>query len=226
VQKIAIITAGGTGSRMGSNIPKQFLLLNQKPLLWYTIGAFVTAYKDIKIILVLPVDYLNAGAELVKELSLADQTTIIAGGATRFESVQNGIKLIKDSSVIFVHDGVRCLVTADLIKRCFEQTIQLGSAIPAVTSIDSIRMVTNSHHESINRDRVKIIQTPQTFLSDTLIKAFEQPFQERFTDEATVVEAIGESVHLIEGEYSNLKITRPADLLVAAAILEERKNNC
>jgi 2-C-methyl-D-erythritol 4-phosphate cytidylyltransferase len=87
-------------------------------------------------------------------------------------------------------------------------------------------MVTNSHHESINRDRVKIIQTPQTFLSDTLIKAFEQPFQERFTDEATVVEAIGESVHLIEGEYSNLKITRPADLLVAAAILEERKNNC
>lgn len=224
MQKTVIITAGGSGSRMGSNIPKQFLLLNQKPLLWYTIKAFIAAYHDINIILVLPVDYLNAGAQLIDELNLSNQTTIIVGGSTRFESVQNGVKLIKESSVIFVHDGVRCLVSANLIKRCYEQTIQVGSAIPAVTSTDSIRIVTNNLHASIDRDRVKIIQTPQTFLSTTLIKAFEQPFQEGFTDEATVVEAMGESVHLIEGEYSNLKITRPADLIVAAAILEERNN--
>ena len=223
MQKIAIITAGGSGTRMGSSIPKQFLLLNQKPLLWYTIGAFIEAYQDIAIILVLPKDYITAGEQLVNELNITKQTTLVVGGSSRFHSVQNGIKQVKSPSVIFVHDGVRCLVTPDLIKRCFEQTIEKGSAIPAVTCTDSVRIINNNSHASINREQVKIVQTPQTFLSSILIPAFNQPYQEIFTDEATVVEALGESVYLIEGEYSNLKITRPADLLVANAILEERK---
>ena len=223
MQKIAIITAGGSGTRMGSSIPKQFLLLNQKPLLWYTIGAFIEAYQDITIILVLPKDYITAGEQLVNQLNIAKQTTLVVGGSSRFHSVQNGIKQVKSPSVIFVHDGVRCLVTPDLIKRCFEQTIEKGSAIPAVTCTDSVRIINNNSHASINREQVKIVQTPQTFLSSILIPAFNQPYQEIFTDEATVVEALGESVYLIEGEYSNLKITRPADLLVANAILEERK---
>jgi 2-C-methyl-D-erythritol 4-phosphate cytidylyltransferase len=223
VQKIAIITAGGSGTRMGSSIPKQFLLLNQKPLLWYTIGAFIEAYQDITIILVLPKDYITAGEQLVNQLNIAKQTTLVVGGSSRFHSVQNGIKQVKSPSVIFVHDGVRCLVTPDLIKRCFEQTIEKGSAIPAVTCTDSVRIINNNSHASINREQVKIVQTPQTFLSSILIPAFNQPYQEIFTDEATVVEALGESVYLIEGEYSNLKITRSADLLVANAILEERK---
>lgn len=223
MQKIAIITAGGSGTRMGSSIPKQFLLLNQKPLLWYTIGAFIEAYQDITIILVLPKDYITAGEQLVNELNIAKQTTLVVGGSSRFHSVQNGIKQVKNPSVIFVHDGVRCLVTPDLIKRCFEQTIQKGSAIPAVTCTDSVRIIKNNSYASINREQVKIVQTPQTFLSSILIPAFNQPYQEIFTDEATVVEALGESVYLIEGEYSNLKVTRPADLLVANAILEERK---
>ena len=223
MQKIAIITAGGSGTRMGSSIPKQFLLLNQKPLLWYTIGAFIEAYQDIAIILVLPKDYITAGEQLVNELNITKQTTLVVGGSSRFHSVQNGIKQVKSPSVIFVHDGVRCLVTPDLIKRCFEQTVEKGSAIPAVTCTDSVRIINNNSHASINREQVKIVQTPQTFLSSILIPAFNQPYQEIFTDEATVVEALGESVYLIEGEYSNLKITRPADLLVANAILEERK---
>jgi 2-C-methyl-D-erythritol 4-phosphate cytidylyltransferase len=222
VQKIAIITAGGSGTRMGSSIPKQFLLLNQKPLLWYTIHAFIEAYSDINILLVVPKDYLTAGEQLVNELNITNQATVVVGGSTRFHSVQNGIKLIKNPAVVFVHDGVRCLITPDLIKRCFEQTIEKGSAIPAVTCTDSVRIVENDSHAAINRDQVKIIQTPQTFLSSILINAFNQPYQELFTDEATVVEALGESVHLIEGEYSNLKVTRPADLLVANAVLEER----
>ncbi len=222
MQKIAIITAGGSGSRMGSPIPKQFLLLNQKPLLWYTISAFLEAFQDISIILVLPQDYMTAGAELVNELQITDQTTLVVGGSTRYHSVQNGIQQIKNPSVVFVHDGVRCLVTPNLIKRCFEQTIEKGSAIPAVTCTDSVRILNNDSHKAINRDQVKIIQTPQTFLSAILIPAFNQPYQEFFTDEATVVESLGQAVHLIEGEYNNLKVTRPADLLLANAILEER----
>jgi 2-C-methyl-D-erythritol 4-phosphate cytidylyltransferase len=222
VQKIAIITAGGSGSRMGSPIPKQFLLLNQKPLLWYTISAFLEAFRDISIILVLPQDYMTAGAELVNELQITNQTTLVVGGSTRYHSVQNGIQQIKNHSVVFVHDGVRCLVTPNLIKRCFEQTIEKGSAIPAVTCTDSVRILNNDSYKAINRDQVKIIQTPQTFLSSILIPAFNQPYQEFFTDEATVVESLGQAVHLIEGEYSNLKVTRPADLLLANAILEER----
>ncbi len=222
MQKIAIITAGGSGSRMGSPIPKQFLLLNQKPLLWYTISAFLEAFQDISIILVLPQDYMTAGAELVNELQINDQTTLVVGGSTRYHSVQNGIQQIKNPSVVFVHDGVRCLVTPNLIKRCFEQTIEKGSAIPAVTCTDSVRILNNDSHKAINRDQVKIIQTPQTFLSAILIPAFNQPYQEFFTDEATVVESLGQAVHLIEGEYNNLKVTRPADLLLANAILEER----
>ncbi len=222
MQKIAIITAGGSGTRMGSILPKQFLTLNQQPILGYTIQAFIEAYHDISIILVLPKDYINAGEQLVDEMGIKEQTTLVVGGKTRFHSVQNGIQQIKEPAVVFVHDGVRCLLTPDLIKRCFEQAIDKGSAIPAVTCTDSVRILNNHSHEAIDRDQVKIIQTPQTFLSTILIPAFNQPYQENFTDEATVVEAFGESVFLIEGEYSNLKITRPIDLILATAILEER----
>jgi len=223
VQKIAIITAGGSGTRMGSPIPKQFLLLNEKPLLWYTISAFLEAYQDISILLVLPKDYLTAGQELINEMGITQQASLVVGGSTRFHSVQNGILQIKNPAVVFVHDGVRCLLTPNLIKRCFEQTIEKGSAIPVVTCTDSVRIVNNNDHSAINRDQVKIVQTPQTFLSSILVPAFNRSYQDSFTDEATVVEASGESVHLIEGEYSNLKVTRPTDLLLARVILDERK---
>lgn len=224
MQKIAIITAGGSGTRMGSSIPKQFLLLNQKPLLYFTLSAFVEAFHDIQFVLVVPKDYWVAAEQLIKDMDLVQQTKLVVGGVTRFHSVQNGIRSITTAGVVFVHDGVRCLVSSDLIKRCYDQTIKMGSAIPAVTSVDSIRIVTKQTHEPIDRDRVKIIQTPQTFLSAPLIKAFEQTYQAHFTDEATVMEAAGETVHLIEGEYSNLKITRPNDLIIANTIISDRLN--
>ncbi len=222
MQKIAIITAGGSGTRMGSSVPKQFLLLNQKPLLYYTLSAFVEAFHDIQLVLVVPQDYWLAAEQLIKDMNLVQQTKLVVGGATRFHSVQNGIRSITISGVVFVHDGVRCLVSSDLIKRCYNQTIQMGSAIPAVASVDSIRIVTNQTHAPIDRDRVKIIQTPQTFLSAPLIKAFEQTYHANFTDEATVMEAAGETVHLIEGEFSNLKITSPNDLIIANTIISDR----
>lgn len=224
MQKVAIITAGGSGTRMGSLTPKQFLLLNNRPLLWYTLTAFVQAFSDIQIILVLPTDYINIGKALVDNLGISQQTTITVGGDTRFHSVKNGLQFIKGSSIVFVHDGVRCMITADLIQRCYAQTLLKGSAIPAVTVSDSVRIMTELHHSSIDRDLVKIIQTPQTFHSETLLRAFNVPYQPNFTDEASVVEAMGEKVYLIEGEYSNIKVTRPIDLVIAQALLDERKD--
>lgn len=222
MQKKAVIVAGGNGLRMGAFIPKQFLLLKGKPLLWYTLNTFLQAYNDLKIILVLPEEHIERGEAIVAELNDSARVVITKGGATRFHSVQNGLKLIDEESIVFVHDGVRCLVTTNLIQRCYEQAFEKGSAIPAVAATDSIR-ITQENEQSIVADRtkVRIIQTPQTFKSSVLIPAFQQNYTEAFTDEATVVEAFGAPVCLIEGEYNNIKVTRPVDLVIAEKILEE-----
>jgi 2-C-methyl-D-erythritol 4-phosphate cytidylyltransferase len=222
MKKIVVITAGGSGSRMGTVLPKQFLLLNDRPILWHTIQAFLSAFSDIQLILVLPADYMSAGSELITEMELNSQTILVQGGATRFDSVKNGLAKITEPAIVFVHDGVRCLITADLIKRCYNQAIELGSAIPAVAATDSIRMESNGINQSIDRSKIRIIQTPQTFNSNILLPAFQQPYQETFTDEASVVEANGSKVNLIEGDNQNLKITRPIDLIIATQILADR----
>ena len=222
MKKIAVIVAGGSGLRMGTNTPKQFLLLKEKPLLWYTLNAFLVAFHDLQIILVLPETFIAEGENIRRDLNGKERVLITKGVATRFHSVQNGLQLITEPSVVFVHDGVRCLVTADLIKRCYEQAIEKGSAIPAVIATDSIRMVYKNMHSVADRNNVRIIQTPQTFLSTILLPAFQIPYQESFTDEATVVEASGKEVFLIEGDNENIKVTRPADLLIAEKIISER----
>lgn len=210
---------------MNNAVPKQFLLLQGKPALWHTVNTFLSAYADMSVVLVLPEGHLHEGELLKESLSSAgDRITLVTGGDTRFDSVRNGLKLVTDSSIVFVHDGVRCLVSTDLIRRCYEQAIEKGSAIPAVSATDSIRITEGRVHRVADRNNIRIIQTPQTFRSELLIPAFGQDFNEAFTDEATVVEAAGHEVFLIEGEYENLKITRPADLLLAESILKERSS--
>lgn len=224
MKKIAVIVAGGSGQRMGAAIPKQFLLLKGKPLIWHTIKAFLDAYQDIKLIVVLPEANLNAREEIARDFQ-SNNLFFTAGGQTRFHSVQNGINFFDTTnSIVFVHDGVRCLITPELIKRCYEQAKVKGSAIPAVAATDSIRISTGAD-ESVVADRnlVRIVQTPQTFTAELLVSAFKQMYSEAFTDEATVVEAFGSNVFLIEGDYSNLKITRPLDLIIAEQILVERQ---
>jgi len=221
MKKFAVIVAGGSGQRMGSAIPKQFLPLQGKPLLWHTLHTFLQAYPDLEIILVLPEAHMTHGAELVEQFH-TQKITLTAGGSTRFESVKNGLALVKEPSIVFVHDAVRCLITPDLIHRCYDQAVVLGSAIPVVTATDSIRWAEGENHHAMNRRQVKIVQTPQTFQSHIILKAFEQPYDVSFTDEATVAEAAGFAVHLIEGEYNNLKITRPIDLLIAEHILSHQ----
>jgi 2-C-methyl-D-erythritol 4-phosphate cytidylyltransferase len=220
--KTAVIVAGGSGQRMGSQTPKQFLLLQGRPLLWHTLQVFLDSFHDMQIILVLPPFFMEEGKRICADLPAGDRIRFAEGGATRFHSVQNGLGLITRSSVIFVHDAVRCLVTTSLIQRCYQQALEKGSAIPAVAATDSVRIINDHTHTVADRNRVRIIQTPQTFLSDILLPAFNQDWLEAFTDEATVVEASGKEVFLIEGEYENIKVTRPADLLVAETILKER----
>ena len=224
MKKYAVIVAGGSGTRMGNSIPKQFLLLKGKPVLWYTIDSFLRAYDDMNIILVLPKDHVKKGEKIINQLNAETRIVIVEGGTTRFDSVKLGLQKITDEAVVFVHDGVRCLISVPLIRRCYIQAIEKGSAIPAVAATDSIRIVRNGSHYVNERQEVRIVQTPQTFLSKIILPAFEQSYQDSFTDEATVVEANGSPVFLTEGEYDNIKITRPIDLLVAERIIEDRSS--
>jgi 2-C-methyl-D-erythritol 4-phosphate cytidylyltransferase len=225
MRKYAVIVAGGSGLRMGADKPKQFLLLRGKPILYYTINQFFKAYPEIQILLVLPKDFLKEGQELLKELDASIDLHFVTGGATRFHSVQNGLNCIKEPGIVFVHDGVRCLLTENLIKACYEQAVAIGSAIPAVAATDSIRIVQGDASQVTDRNLVRIIQTPQTFQTSLLLPAFDTEYLASFTDEATVVEAAGKMIHLIEGDYNNIKITRPVDLLIAENILKQRESD-
>lgn len=221
MKKFAVIVAGGSGQRMGSEVPKQFLLLKGKPLLQYTIQNFLFAYEDLQIILVLPLQELQRGQEIINRMNVEERAQIITGGSTRFHSVQNGLRLVTEPSIVFVQDGVRCLVSEKLIRSCYDQALEKGSAIPAVAATDSIRIEEGPSHYTIDRNKIRIIQTPQTFHSEILLPAFKQEYHTGFTDEATVVEAAGTPVFLIEGEHNNLKVTRPLDLYIAEKLLEE-----
>ncbi len=223
MQKYAVIVAGGSGLRMGADKPKQFLLLRGKPILYHTLQQFLKAFPDLIIYLVLPHDFLLEGQELIQEFGAIANIQLVVGGATRFHSVQNGLHKITEPGIVFVHDGVRCLLTEGLIKHCYEQALEKGSAIPAVAATDSIRIVNAMGSHVVNRDLVRIIQTPQTFQTNLLLPVFETDYQDSFTDEATVLEASGQQVYLIEGEYNNIKITRPVDLVIAENILIQRE---
>jgi 2-C-methyl-D-erythritol 4-phosphate cytidylyltransferase len=222
MRKFAIIAAGGSGSRMNTQTPKQFLLLAGRPVLWYTITTFLDAYPDLEIILVLPVNHFQEGEALVQSFDSPGRIHLVIGGDTRFHSVKKGLEFIVDPSIVFVHDGVRCLVTKTLIQRCYENTLLNGNAVPAVSSVDSMRLEKDGSNSSLDRARVKIIQTPQTFRSELIKKAFEQEYSESFTDEASVVERLDVKINLVQGEELNIKITHPADFAAAEKIIGSR----
>ena len=220
-KKIAIIVAGGTGQRMGSVVPKQFLEIEGKSILLHTIDQFVNAFDDISLVVVLPEGYIEEGKKLLKNRT-KNVIQFIAGGETRFQSVKNGLDAVKEKSIVFVHDAVRCLLTPALIQRCYQQAVEKGSAIPAVSSTDTVRIMENEAHHLFDREKVMLIQTPQTFQSELILNAFNQAYQPSFTDEANVVEASGHPVFLVDGEFENIKITRPLDLAIATYVQTKR----
>lgn len=211
---------------MGRAIPKQFLLLHDRPVLYYTIKAFLEAYEDLEIILVFPEEFTDMGKEIIDAYFDYSRIRVTFGGETRFHSVQNGLKLVEEESIVFVHDAVRCLVSTDLIHRCYQNALHMGSAVPVVVSKDSVRLLNEEENDNevLDRNKVVLVQTPQTFHSKILLPAFQIDYKERFTDEATVVESFGLKISLVEGEEDNIKITRPVDLLIAEALLEEQLN--
>lgn len=218
MQKMAVIVAGGSGSRMGREIPKQFLSVAGKPLFLHSVDAFLQAFPAMDIVLVMPLTFLDKATVLLAEYGYSGAIQLVAGGETRFHSVQNGLALVPAGALVFVHDAVRCLLSVDLIYRCADAAVQFGSAIPVVPVRDSIRKRTvfDSGSMVVPREELLIVQTPQTFLADTIKLAFDREYQASFTDEATVLESFGGEIHLVEGEEQNIKITYPEDLLFAA----------
>jgi 2-C-methyl-D-erythritol 4-phosphate cytidylyltransferase len=221
LKKFAVIVASGSGVRMNNKVPKQFLLVNGKAVLWYTLNTFLHAYGDMQIILVLHEQYIETGEAIVNSLNAGNGIVITVGGETRFHSVKNGLQFVEHPSIVFVHDGVRCLVSEKLIRSCYEEAIKNGNAIPSIKPVDSLRMDMNEGNKILDRNKVHIIQTPQTFKSEIIVAAFEKDYKESFTDEATVVESTGVKINLIEGETNNIKITQPVDLIIAEKILDK-----
>lgn len=208
----AVIVAGGQGTRMGTALPKQFLDIQGKPLIYYCIRAFIEAVPDIQIVLVLPPHQVSLAQIVLQHFPERIDLAIAHGGETRFHSVRNGLQGIPSDAIVLVHDGVRPFIDTELIQRCITTAQEQGSAIPVIPVIDSMRMLTADGSAPVDRDQLRVIQTPQAFRAAILLPAFQQDYQVSFTDEATVVEKSGYKVTLVAGAKNNLKITTPEDL--------------
>lgn len=228
-----IIVAGGKGLRMGGDVPKQFLPIGGKPVLMHTLQRFRDYSEELQIILVLPREQQEYWKELCKEYGFTVEHRVADGGATRFHSVQNGLALIPDDAqgVVGVHDGVRPFVSLDVIARCYDTARQTGTAIPVVPVVETLRHIDNEEQASrtVSRADYRLVQTPQTF-DIQLLKAANShalsvsgdsvaAIAALFTDDASVVEAYGHTVTLVDGNRENIKITTPFDLKVAEAML-------
>lgn len=216
----AIIVAGGSGARMQSAVPKQFLLLNGLPVLMYTIRAFRQSAMVPDIVLVLPAGYHAYWQQLCKDHEFNIPHILVAGGETRFHSVKNGLDQISDDeALIAVHDAVRPLTSRQIIETSYHHAEKYGNAVTAVKSRDSVRQLVNSTSISLLRDQIYLVQTPQTFKAGLLRKAYKQPYSENFTDDASVVEQYGVEIQLTEGNHQNIKITFPEDIAIAELLL-------
>jgi 2-C-methyl-D-erythritol 4-phosphate cytidylyltransferase len=219
-KKYALIVAGGSGKRMESGIPKQFLPLQEKPVLMHTIEAF-HKIQGIKIIVVLPSSNMEDWKKILLQYSFSINHILVEGGETRFHSVLNGLQKVENESIVAIHDGVRPIISSDIIQKSFDIASQKGNAIAAVKLKDSIREMTIiGSSKNVNRNNYFLIQTPQTFQSSIIKDAYQKATHYNFTDDASVAEEIsGVKINLFEGDYRNIKITTPEDLIIASAFL-------
>jgi 2-C-methyl-D-erythritol 4-phosphate cytidylyltransferase len=215
-----IVVAGGSGTRMKSVVPKQFLELAGKPVLMHTIERFVAFDPAIKIILVLPEEHQSTWKGLCVQHAFTIKHSVVKGGETRFHSVKNGLSTISGDGIVAVHDGVRPLVSIATIQRCFDEARKSGNAIPCIPVHETVRQMEGEGSRLVDRSALRLIQTPQVFKLRLLQQAFNQEYQPFFTDDASVLENKGEKIHLVEGNRENIKITEPADLVLARSVLD------
>ncbi|MCL3852856.1 2-C-methyl-D-erythritol 4-phosphate cytidylyltransferase [Parabacteroides sp. GYB001] len=229
MRKYVLIVAGGKGLRMGGDLPKQFIPLEGKPVLMHTLEAFHRWDASAELVLVLPEDHQSYWNMLCREIGCKVPHRIANGGETRFHSVRNGLQFLSEEIgntsgrnekvLIAVHDGVRPFVSSEVIAACFDEAEKSGAAIPVIPMIDSLRETDEKGSHPVDRSRYFAVQTPQVFCSELLLKAYGQEFSALFTDDASVVEAMGEVIHMVTGNRENIKITTPFDLLVAESLI-------
>ena len=221
MNKYAIIVAGGKGLRMGGELPKQFIPVEGRPVLMRTLDAFHACDASIQLILVLPHDHQAYWHELCAQYQFAVPHRIADGGATRFHSVQSGLSLVDaPEALVAVHDGVRPFVSREVISRCYAEAEAHGAVVPVIPVVETVRQLVGEGSKTVARDAYRLVQTPQTFRATLLRRAYEQPYCDAFTDDASVVEALGSAVSLVDGNRENIKLTTPFDLIVAKALVD------
>lgn len=220
MKKYVIVVAGGKGLRMGGEIPKQFLPIQGKPVLMRTLEAFYTYDNQIELIVVLPVAQQDYWKQLCAQYDFVLPHRIADGGETRFHSVRNGLRLVGEEGLVGVHDGVRPFVSQEVIAACYETAAVKKAVIPVVDVVETIRhLLADGQSETVSRDRYKLVQTPQVFTCDVLKRAYTQTYIPAFTDDASVVEALGIPVCMVKGNRENIKLTTPFDLKVAEVLI-------
>lgn len=237
MNRFVIIVAGGKGLRMGGELPKQFIPIEGRPVLMRTLDTFHACDSSIQIILVLPRDHQEYWRELCALYSFTVPHRIADGGATRFHSVQSGLALVDaPEALVAVHDGVRPFVSHEVISRCYAYAEAHDAVVPVIPVVETVRqlireeeaegearhleVIVNSRSVTVDRNAYRLVQTPQTFRATLLRRAYEQPYTDAFTDDASVVEALGEAVTLVDGNRENIKLTTPFDLIVAKALID------
>lgn len=213
MKKYVIVVAGGKGLRMGGEIPKQFIPVKGKPVLMRTLETFYACDPNIELIVVLPVEQRSYWEHLCAEYGFTLSHRIAAGGETRFHSVKNGLALVEEDGVVGVHDGVRPFVSAEVIADCYAQAATLQAVVPVTDVVETVRhLLSEGGSETVSRNDYKLVQTPQVFTVELLKRAYAQDYKPFFTDDASVVEALGQPVHLVSGNRENIKLTTPFDL--------------
>lgn len=219
MKKHVLIVAGGKGLRMGADVPKQFLPIGGKPVLMRTMEAFHTYDSSLHLVLVLPVSQQDYWKELCRKYGFVIPHDIVDGGETRFHSVRNGLAMVQDDGLVGVHDGVRPFVSQEVIARCYREAETFGAVVPVIGVVETVRRLTDEGSETVPRDCYRLVQTPQVFHAALLRDAYCQEYTDVFTDDASVVEAMGVAVHLVEGNRENIKITTPFDMKMAACLI-------
>ncbi|MCD8175920.1 MAG: 2-C-methyl-D-erythritol 4-phosphate cytidylyltransferase [Tannerellaceae bacterium] len=225
MKKYVLMVAGGKGLRMGSDLPKQFIPFQGKPVLMHTVTAFYQWDSTVEIVLVLPAEHQSYWTMLCRELNFRVPHHVANGGETRFHSVLNGLQFVTLPGLVAVHDGVRPFVATSVINACFARAASDGAAIPVTGMVDSVRKIDGQTSYPVNREEYCCVQTPQVFTTAIIKKAYQQEYSPFFTDDASVVEAMGERITLVEGNRENIKITTPFDLLIAEAYFNQQTGN-